>query len=291
MQLARNEPSSCVELAVSDALIAEDIEVAGSIPDLLPAMYHRLRRLARLLLRYERTGHTLQPTAIVNEAFLRLARLNRDVHNRRECFFLLAREMRRVLIDHGKHRRRAKRDQTAMDDTQLLIGAPTDVSLEVVTDLETALQALAQHDAKAAEMMLLRYVFGVDPEELQVYFNTSEATVTRTLRFAKAWLGRFLKSKQPTNSSEAVEPQLTAPPASDAPPHEKRHTLADIARAAGVSAQTVLRVVHNSPHVRQETRSRIWQLLRSTGYAPPRRSGEAASQPAAEEYAFEGCSS
>jgi RNA polymerase sigma-70 factor, ECF subfamily len=272
MAPARGETSTQIEGAVSEALMDLDVGSRASLPELVPSIYERLRRLARFLLRYEREAHTLQPTAIVNEAFLRLARLNRDVRNRRHCYFLLAKEMRRVLVDYGRRRRRLKRDAPTCEEMEILVGTPNnrmEASIDLLTDVEGALQALGQHDQQAAEMMVLHYMVGLDSDELQAYFRTSEATITRTLRFSRAWVARHMKIKGP-GSEPSMPREQGADQQQPEEPH-KRCNLADVARLAGVSEKTVWRVVHDSPVVREETRAKVSAALLSTGYMPERR--------------------
>mgnify|MGYP000329467780 CR=1 FL=1 len=177
----------------------------NTLSAMLPAVYCELRRLGRTLLRTERGGHTLQPTAIVNEAYLRLAGVDIEIHDRKHCYLLLAQAMRRVLIDHARGKHREKRERPATGDLENaiasgLMGAHT---IDVI-DIDAALQALGAHSVEASEMVQLRYFFGVEDPELAALFNISEASVTRTLRFAKAWLNTYLSAHAAPQASASI---------------------------------------------------------------------------------------
>jgi RNA polymerase sigma factor (TIGR02999 family) len=153
------------------------------------AVYDELRRLAASYLRTERSGHTLQPTALVHEAYLRL----RDdrafaAHNRSQFLAVAAVEMRRVLVDHARARGRAKRGGNevfvTLDDTRT--PAP-ERSLEVLA-LEEALEALEGVDPRAARIVELRFFSGLTIEETAEAAALSTATVEREWKLARAWL-------------------------------------------------------------------------------------------------------
>lgn len=173
---------------------------------MLPGVYYELRRLARTLLRTERGGHTLQPTAIVNEAYLRLAGVNVEIHDRKHCYCLLAKAMRRVLIDHARGKHRDKRERPETGDLEIGLGTGFTVPPTIdVIDIYAALQALGAHSVEASEMVQLRYFFGVEDPELAALFNVSEASVTRTMRFAKAWLTTHLRAHATPHASARTE--------------------------------------------------------------------------------------
>jgi len=172
-----------------------------TLTGMLPSVYHELRRLGRTLLRDERGGHTLQPTAVVNEAYLRLAGVDLQIHDRQHCFRLIAQSMRRVLIDHGRAKVRAKRELPSCDELDTLVrdtSNPTKTPVDAI-DAVNAINKLAERNEQAAEMVQLRYFFGVEDSELAVLFQISPASVERTMRFAKAWLAKYVK-----NASEPV---------------------------------------------------------------------------------------
>ncbi len=136
---------------------------AGTLSAMLPDVYYALRRLARTLLRTERGGHTLQPTAIVNEAYLRLAGVDLEIHDRKHCYCLLAQAMRRVLIDHARGKHREKRERPEAESLENGFGtALTGAHTIDVIDIDAALQALREHSVQASDMVQLRYFFGVE---------------------------------------------------------------------------------------------------------------------------------
>jgi RNA polymerase sigma factor (TIGR02999 family) len=177
----------------------------NTLPSLLPVVYDELRRLGRSLLRTERIGHTLQPTAIVHEAYQRLVGINPEIHDRAHCYRLLAQAMRRVLIDHAKARCREKRELPTAEEMKSLTATPFAAGGSTpadILDIDAALQGLAKHSEEVAEMVQLHYFLGVEAQELAALFSTSEASVTRSLRFAKAWLAKFVQSVEPPHGGE-----------------------------------------------------------------------------------------
>jgi RNA polymerase sigma factor (TIGR02999 family) len=159
---------------------------------LTPLVYEELRRLARGYMRAERGGHTLQATAVVHEAFLRLIHANVDVQDRGHFFALTSRLMRRVLVDHAKSRTRHKRDAGALDPP-----AETDESQPLtgpdVVALDDALECLLQLDPRMAQVIELHYFGGMTYDEIGDAMGLSAATVHRELRLAKAWLLQEMK--------------------------------------------------------------------------------------------------
>jgi RNA polymerase sigma-70 factor (ECF subfamily) len=157
---------------------------------LITAVYRELRRIAGRYLRRERDGHTLQPTALVNEAYLRLVGQQRlDWKNRGHFFAIASREMRRVLVDHARKRRAAKRDGFAGEPVTLSDVADPKNSGDVdVLSLHEAMTDLAQLDPRQAELVELRYFGGLTLEEIGAAAAVSPATVKRELTAAKLWL-------------------------------------------------------------------------------------------------------
>jgi RNA polymerase sigma factor (TIGR02999 family) len=156
-------------------------------------VYDELRRQASRLLRRERREHTLQPTALVHEAYLRLAELRDGQWPSRAHFFAMAaRAMRHVLVDHARRRRALKRDgaltRVSWTDSALLTGPP---SLDVI-ELETALQELAALDPDQTRIVELRLFAGLSVEETAEVTGVSTATVKREWRTARLWLRRRL---------------------------------------------------------------------------------------------------
>jgi RNA polymerase sigma factor (TIGR02999 family) len=161
--------------------------------DLIPVVYRELRRRAAAYLRSERRDHTLQPTALVHEAYLRLAGPQPIVWQNRAHFFGVASQvMRRVLVDHARERRAAKRPgagmKVALDDR---IGAAQPPDCEILM-LDSALTDLARIDSRQAHIVELRYFGGLSEQEVASLLSLSRATVTREWQTARAWMYRRL---------------------------------------------------------------------------------------------------
>jgi len=159
---------------------------------LTPLIYEELHAVAIRLFRGERSGHTLQPTALVNEAFVRLADAKVPWQDRAHFFALAARMMRRVLIDHANARLAQKRggdDIRVTMNEELLAGDM--IHLDML-DLEKALQELAEIDERKAEVMEMRLFAGLNYEELSEVTGLSTSTLDREIRFSKAWLSTRL---------------------------------------------------------------------------------------------------
>lgn len=166
--------------------------------ELMAKVQGELRRIAASYLRRERGGHTLQPTAVVNEAYLRLVP-QRAVQweNRAHFFGIAARMMRRVLVDHARRRRAAKRDGLAEEPVTITgIAAPAAGADQVdVLMLHEALDALAALDARQSEIVEMRYFAGLTVEEIAEVMKVSPATVKREWTTAKLWLRRRMEGK------------------------------------------------------------------------------------------------
>jgi len=160
---------------------------------LLPVVYDELQRLAHFQLRKERPDHTLQSAALVNEAYLRLVGLNAPQWEGRSHFFAIAaQQMRQILVDYARRHRAEKRGGAAqtlsLDDSGLLEqGKGRD--LDVVA-LDDALKALAQIDARKAQVVELRFFGGLNFEETAEVLEVSAVTVARDWSTARAWLHR-----------------------------------------------------------------------------------------------------
>jgi len=162
----------------------------------LPLVYDELRRLAAHYLRSERSDHTLQPTALVHEAFLRLRKLNRiPIQDRRHFVALAARVMRNVLVEHARAHKAAKRGGMLRRVT-LAEGTLVhdDRASEDVLALEAALQKLEREDPRLARLVELRFFGGLTAQETAEVLDLSEETVLRDWRLAKSWLLRELTS-------------------------------------------------------------------------------------------------
>ena len=157
----------------------------------MPLVHQELRRLARLQMRNERDNHTLQTTALVNEAFLRLVDLRRIRWQDRAHFLALsARLMRRVLVDHARSRNYQKRGAgavtVAFDD---VLVAPRERGADLVA-LDDALEDLARVDPRKGQVVELRFFGGLSVEETAEALSVSAETVMRDWRLAKVWLLR-----------------------------------------------------------------------------------------------------
>ena len=159
--------------------------------DLVPLVYAELRRRAAAYLRTERRDHTLQPTALVHEAYLRLLDQSHvSWQNRAHFFGLAARMMRRVLVDHAR-RRRAIRHGGAGVRVSLTegVGAVPVQDCDLIL-LDQALEKLASLDARQAQIVELRYFGGLSEEEAATHLSISRSTVKRDWQTARFWLYR-----------------------------------------------------------------------------------------------------
>lgn len=164
---------------------------AGAAEKLVPLVYDELRRQAGRHLRRERRDHTLRPTALVHEAYLRMAGQREVVWKNRTQFFAMAAQMmRRVLVDHARRHRAAKRQgewcRISLDEA-LAKDAPRDLDLVA---LEEALVELETLDPAKARMVELRFFAGLNLEDTAEALGVSPSTVTREWRMARAWLYR-----------------------------------------------------------------------------------------------------
>jgi RNA polymerase sigma factor (TIGR02999 family) len=168
----------------------------AALEQLIPLVESELRRLARAYMRRERPGHTLQTTALVNEAFMRLVDAKEIRWNDRAHFLgITARLMRRVLVDHARARSYEKRGggarRTAFDEA--VAQAISDPSLDIIA-LDQALDRLASVEPRQAKVVELRFFGGLSIEETADVLHMSSDTVKRDWRLAKEWLVRELSS-------------------------------------------------------------------------------------------------
>ena len=158
---------------------------------LIPLVYGELRRRAGGYLRRERPGHTLQPTALVHEAYLRLVGLQGHLRNRSQFFGVASNLMRRILVDHARRRRAAKRD--AIRVTLNEVAQPVAERAVDLVRLDEALTELSALDARQARVVELRYFGGLTLQEAAKVLGVSVPTVKRDWTLARAWLFDRLK--------------------------------------------------------------------------------------------------
>ncbi len=160
--------------------------------DLIPLVYRQLRQQAAAYLRHERRDHTLQPTALVNEAYIRLQGQHRVKWlNRAQFLGVAAQVMRRILVDHARERQAAKRAggiKVTLDDEVDAV-QPFDCELLGLND---ALQELARLDERQAHIVEMKYFGGLSEEEVAAALSLSRATITREWQSARAWLYRHM---------------------------------------------------------------------------------------------------
>ncbi len=182
---------------VSQLLIAWREGKSQALSRLIPVIYDELRRLARSQLRRERSDHSLQATALVHEAYMRLVdKTHPRWHGRVHFFAVAAQQMRRVLVDHARRHKAAKRGGGAAR-------VPIDGETVVLQDqrpsdlvaLDDALESLASFDTRKARIVELRYFGGLSLEETAEALEVSTATVVNDARLARAWLHREISRR------------------------------------------------------------------------------------------------
>ena len=187
---------------ITEQLIAWSQGDAAALDKLIPAVYQELRRMADHYLRSEDPSHSLQPTALVHEAYLRLIDQTKVEWQSRAHFFgVAAQMMRRILIDHAKTKHRLKRGGTAI---KVSLDENVNFSQERAAELialDDALQALAHIDERKSKIVELRYFGGLTVEETAQVLGVSDKTVMRDWNLAKAWL--YQELTQPGSQREA----------------------------------------------------------------------------------------
>jgi len=204
-----NEPR---DARVTQLLVSWSSGDQRALAELMPLVYGELRRLADRQLRGERSNHTLQRTALVHEAYMRLInQRNVNWQSRAQFIGLAAQLMRRILIDHARTKRRAKRGggiaPVSLDQTGVVLSAPDEEgnraeALELAADptvdlgaIDQALQRLEAIDPKQGRIVELRFFGGLSIEETAEVVGVSPATVKREWALARAWLRRELVSE------------------------------------------------------------------------------------------------
>jgi len=162
--------------------------------ELLPVVYQELRRLAAWRMAQEKQGHTLQPTALVHEAWLRLNESDRQEWRGREHFFRAAAEaMRRILVENARRKMRLRHGGQCERVDYEVIELPIAADDEKCLAVHEALDRLTQVDPRKADVVKMRMFIGLEVQEIATALHTSEKTVQRDWTFAKAWLSRELR--------------------------------------------------------------------------------------------------
>src|SRR5579863_9816933 len=175
-----------------------------ALEKLIPLVYRELRRVASQCMRDERPGHTLQPTALVHEVFLRLVDQDHaDWRNRAQFFAVAAQLMRRLLVDHARGRRALKRGTPITMSEAILPRAPGTDQTEEILAVHEVLDRLAELDAQQVRVVELRYFGGLSVEETAEAMAISPRTVKRDWAMAKGWLKGQLSG---TSDTKAIWP-------------------------------------------------------------------------------------
>jgi RNA polymerase sigma factor (TIGR02999 family) len=169
-----------------------------ALDELIPLVHGELRRMARNYMRRQNPGHTLQTTALVNEAFLRLVDSNRvNWQDRNHFYAVSAQLMRRVLVDSARRRNSLKRGG---DQVMVTLDENADVAIEHHDDLvalDEAMERLGALNRRQSQIVEMRYFGGLNEEEIADILGVSSRTVRRDWNLARAWLFRELKNKDP----------------------------------------------------------------------------------------------
>ncbi len=182
---------------VTQLLLAWSNGDKAALDRLIPLVHAELRRLAKICLRNERPGHTLQTSALVNEAYLRLIDVDQvEWRNRAHFFAISAKLMRQILVDFARKRRYQKRGGAAQQvsfDESLAVGEQRDEDLVALDD---ALDALARIDQRKSQVIEMRFFGGLSVEETAEALRVSADTVMRDWRLARVWLLRELSGEK-----------------------------------------------------------------------------------------------
>jgi RNA polymerase sigma factor (TIGR02999 family) len=167
-----------------------DVTSAGQ---LVSGLYSELHRMAAHLLRSERPGHTLQPTALINEVYLRLGSNLPEWRSRTHFFAVVAGTLRRILIDHARAHCAERRGGGEVSVPLELAEAGAPCTYDDLLSIDQALTLLEQADPRAARVTELRFFAGLQESEIAEELSVSEITVKRDWKFARAWLAAHLK--------------------------------------------------------------------------------------------------
>jgi len=166
---------------------------ASSLEKLTPLVYEHLHKLAASIFNSERPNHTMQATALVHEAFVKLVDIKTNLQNRNHFYALAAKMMRRILVDHARAKNSVKRgeNQKALALEDVIIVAP-EVGEEILS-LHEALNILEKNDSLKSKLLELHYFGGLTYQEISDLLNISTSKLDRDMRFAKAWLRNQLE--------------------------------------------------------------------------------------------------
>lgn len=180
---------------ITELLIAWGRGDQAALEDLMPVVYNELRRLAHRHLRGEQEGHTLETTALVHEAYLRLVDQTRtELHSRAHFFAIASRQMRRILVDHYRSHHYAKRGGGAAHVDLEQTCVPAAEKARDVFALDEALDELANFDERKCRVVELRFFGGLSIEDTAIALGVSQGTVMRDWTLARAWLQRAIIS-------------------------------------------------------------------------------------------------
>lgn len=188
------ESAAMVERPVTEILLAWNRGEAGALDALIPLVTDELHKIAHAYMRGERVNHTLQPTALINECYLRL--IDRDKvtwRDRAHFFAFAARTMRRVLVDHARAHQ-AKKRGSGLEPVTLDDPLGTTPRMVDLIDVDDALRGLTQLDERLGKLVEVRIFGGLNIHETAEALHISEATVSRDWARARAWLARHLAS-------------------------------------------------------------------------------------------------
>jgi RNA polymerase sigma factor (TIGR02999 family) len=180
---------------ITDLLAETGYWKGAQLDQFAPLVYEELRRLAHRYMSGERADHTLQTTALVNEAYLHLAQVTKAHWQDRTHFFAgAACLMRHILVDHARGRQRAKRGSGAAKMELTEVAALAEEQAGQVVDLNEALERLVEVDRRASQVVELKYFGGMSYDEIAEVLGISAMTVRRDWEFAKAWLHKQLSA-------------------------------------------------------------------------------------------------
>ncbi len=187
-------------------LQAASAKEADAADTLLPLVYDELRRLAQYYLARERPDHTLQATALVHEAYLKLIDQTRAEWKDRAHFFAIAAQaMRRVLVDHARRKKRLRRGGgvTPIDLDHAITVSAADVPMLDVIALDQSLTRLTEHAPEKARVLELKLFAGVPDEEIAEVLNVTPRSVRRYCQYAQAWLYRDMQGESSRSSNDS----------------------------------------------------------------------------------------